>query len=214
LRIDYKITVKPYVDFIHVVDCDNSKYVGLLIPAEDCPTMILRQYEYKTFVIKLPQTTQKIKLELLGYGKVGGETAYSINYLISVGINNDTIGVVESKNGSGWVSPIIVNTPFQIKGVMIQVNARLRELTGLPEYIRPITIDRTTLRDQYKHQPSEFASRGIDITGKTWFAQVPLELPDWAITEKDEFLRILKLQLPAVVHCFSLIGNMELDVHE
>ena len=233
--MEYRVSVKPYVDIIHVFDVSDAdtledkntqedmlesknnnenktrlKYLGMMLPAEDYSTMLLKENDPKSFLIRLPLNTTKIRLDLYGYGKIGGSTEYAINDLISVSIDKEQLR--QNEKTKQWVTPIIVNTPFQIGGVSIQLLHRLQQMTGLKEWIQLEHVPQKAIKSQYDMKPSELAARGIDITGKSWFASVVIEPPEWAFTETDEYLRILETQLPATVHCFSLVGQMTLDI--
>ena len=201
----YSITVKPEVDQIHLYD-ENNTMIGMMNPAEDYDTMMLSQNDVKVFTLPIPADIESLNVHLMGYGNVGGTTEYKINDVLSVPICD------ESKYTQKYKSPIIINTPNQIRDVLIQIPESVRKLTGLGEWYQPVSIDKDTLKSTYKYQPSEFAARGIDITGKTWFSQCDICLPDWSM-DSPNFFEILNEQLPVRVHCFSTSLITRVDVN-
>lgn len=209
--MDYTITVKSYVDYI--IAYDSQSCLGMMIPAENYETMILNADQTKTFMIRIPEKTEKLRLELLSYGKVGGRAEYKINDLLSIPINVDTLTAAKNKESDAWTTPIIINTPFQIRDVMIQIPKPVQDLTGLSEWIHPMMIDRKTLKESYKLQASEFAARGIDITGKSWFSQTEIKPQEWGFDEVDEYAKIIDNQMDVRVHCFSLTRICDVDIN-
>lgn len=211
--MEYKVTVKPYVDFIHAyaLDPETEKptYLGMMKPTEDYETMILQPDQTKTFIINIPIGTLQLKLELLGYGSAGGTTEYKLDDVLSVPPKALTLA---QSTDTTYNTPIIVNTPHQIRDVMIKTPSEVRNLTNIPEWIRPLMIDPTTLKNTYKLQASEFALRGIDVTGKSWFSQTQITIPNWATQDMPEYLRILDEQRHLQIHCFGETLTTIVDV--
>jgi hypothetical protein len=152
---------------------------------------------------------------LLCYGLAGGETDYRLNDLLSVPIGP---GIVDKRTGI-HTSPIIINSPTEIRHTLIEFPTDLIELLAVPKYIHAAPLDKKIYMKTHNIKTDlELKARGIDTDLKNWTCNVEIIIPEWCYDQPTEGQKTLNEKMladlhqivnnsrPIIVHCYSYTG--------
>lgn len=160
----------------------------------------------RTFIEQKPLKTV---CSLLGYGAAGGTVEYKINHLLSIPINPDmpaAVAAIGKQTGKIANVSIIINSPFQVRYVIIEFPADIVDLLRLPnKYSHLVHLEVDSLKK--KHTNPELLKRGIDPQGKSWITELQMHIDDPSPKAMSSLEKIVSEYL-IIVHCFSY-GRLE-----
>jgi hypothetical protein len=198
----HHIITPDYVDFAFIYSNDNI-----------IETQLIKEGEKHIFNFEVSSKTNKCVCSLLGYGQAGGKTEYKLNDLLSVPINPDfpkRIAELNKQKDNLAYVPILVNTPLQVRYVLLEFPKSLVNLLHLhSQFIHLVHLDTTALKKQFT--PKELLKRGVDIQGKTWITELEITIED---PSEKAMLSLQKIiaEYNIIVHCFSYTGLKEIKL--
>lgn len=194
LKMDiYKFHLKvvDIIDKIFVYNTDHKLLNEM--------TLVYEKDGSKIFNGEIPNTFKKVLLKLIG---LEGTTQYNFENLFSLPLEFET----KQKN------TIIINTPEEIKDVIIETTMQLSSILNIPNtfFMTDVVKAKINLFPE-KTTNQEKMSRGVDPMGKTFIKYVDIDLNKYQHI-KPEITKIIKNTL-FTVRCYrhSEVRTLEIS---
>lgn len=197
----FHLKVRPWIDVVFTFTNDGVRVpFDVMRPADDYDNMTLDDNDIKVFNITFPKNTKLATFNMLAYG-VGGTGEYNLNNLLSEPI----------KPGSNLMSNIVVNTPLQIKAVLIEFPKGIQDLLSINKWIYLTKLDKKTFKETNKFNNHDLMARGVDpdAEAQNYVTQLRYTLPAWAIDRPADFIKHINTFV-INVHCFE--GSVMKDI--
>ena len=207
---EFHYIVKKIVDRIVLFYIDQTnvlKYIGDMVYINNQAI----ESKVKIFNGSIPLTLPNGKFLA---NMLGGEgiTSYTFNTLFSIPITIKILNLIKSQNNDGkkyiLKNTIIINTPEEVKFIIIQTPEKLRKLLNLPEYIFPINIkesnivlfpEKTTCREKL--------SKGVDPQAIQYIKNISIDISNIILDNLENELLSSLDEYQFHIYCYSHIWS-------
>jgi len=132
----------------------------------------------------------------------------NINSVISIPITQNILESLKNSGGSHLRNSIIVNTPLEIKAVVVDFPKAIKEFITIPDCIllRELKIN-------FHESPEIYKNTGLEINDnvKNWNAIVNIGFQKWIFEKQDRFIEEL-LKIPIKINCYLSARNDNLII--
>lgn len=132
----------------------------------------------------------------------------NINEVFSIPFTKTILESLRNSGGNVVKNGVIINTPEQVKGVIIKFPAELRRIVSVPEFatLREMKKNPSISKEKYK---SFGADIGVGV--KNWTAIVSFGIGANAMNNPDEFLKKI-LDIGIKIVCYLSSREFDLDI--
>lgn len=200
----FYITVIPDIEYIYIFYLENKmlKYINEM----EYVSSGIKTEKIFNGTIPPEHMNKKLYLKLIG---IEGKTNYTFNNLFNIPINLEILNKLKLNNLSSLNNFIIINTPEDIKYVIIDVPKRLQELLHLPSSLVIYKVDKEKMD---KISVTEQLSKGIDPQGIQYIRNIQIDLRN--ILKYEIFEEVIKIleNTEFIVKCFKYESVKEFTI--
>jgi hypothetical protein len=188
MKSEFHLKVKPWVQKMYILPSETEPTLQCMTVCKPTKNESIFNGTAKVF---------PVSLLLAGYG---GHTSYTFNELFSKPLDAERLTKIKEKypNGYKQQNVIVINTPNEMKAVIVEAPKVLVDLLKIPQYMLavPAKIPVSNPADLLKH--------GIDPKGKTYMVEQIVDIPsDLRVDQMDHwqfkvwcFEHIMKIEYP------------------